>query len=178
LICFSEIFVQQEYDQIFRKIPIPTSWIDIGCNCGYFTLWLIEQLTKTGLKDFNAMLIEPDPIHGDSIKTIIKKNNLDQKVTYYPKAVSSKEGTVEFIQRDFMFSTLRSVHSSNKQSIKVESISQEQILNNISDIDLLKIDIEGAEFEFIQSYSKVIENSKHVAMEWHSWHSGRGGKKH
>ena len=41
--------------------------------------------------------------------------------------------------------------------------------------DLVKCDLEGAEWNFIIHYSSLLENSKFLVMEWHSWHQGGGG---
>ena len=41
--------------------------------------------------------------------------------------------------------------------------------------DLIKCDLEGAEWDFIIHYSSLLGNSKFLVMEWHSWHSGNGG---
>ena len=41
--------------------------------------------------------------------------------------------------------------------------------------DLVKCDIEGGEWDFIVNYSSILQKSKFLVMEWHSWHSGDGG---
>ena len=41
--------------------------------------------------------------------------------------------------------------------------------------DLVKIDIEGAEADFLRAYPKVLSATRHLLMEWHSWHTGGGG---
>ena len=37
--------------------------------------------------------------------------------------------------------------------------------------DIIKCDIEGAEWEFLNYYSNIVTNAKFVLLEWHSWHS-------
>jgi hypothetical protein len=54
---------------------------------------------------------------------------------------------------------------------------------NISDLvspnggsfDLIKCDLEGAEWDFMTHYSFLFRNTKFLVMEWHSWHSGGKG---
>jgi len=58
--------------------------------------------------------------------------------------------------------------------VKVLTLSSEPSLKDQS-FDLIKCDLEGAEWEFITHYSSLLKNSKFVVMEWHSWHSGHGG---
>ena len=43
--------------------------------------------------------------------------------------------------------------------------------------DLVKCDLEGAEWELITNYVSLLENSKFLVMEWHSWHQGGGSFK-
>ena len=41
--------------------------------------------------------------------------------------------------------------------------------------DLVKCDIEGGEWNLLINYPSILQKSKFLVMEWHSWHSGGGG---
>ena len=41
--------------------------------------------------------------------------------------------------------------------------------------DLVKVDIEGGEYEFLSHYKEVLAQAKYLILEWHDWHSGGGG---
>ena len=43
--------------------------------------------------------------------------------------------------------------------------------------DVIKCDIEGAEWEFLSHYQSIIKESHFFILEWHSWHTGKGGQK-
>jgi hypothetical protein len=59
----------------------------------------------------------------------------------------------------------------------VRRLTPEEILAIFSPpYDLVKLDIEGAEFAFFKTYESVMRETKHVLFEWHSWHPGGGGK--
>ena len=58
--------------------------------------------------------------------------------------------------------------------VKTLSLSDEPSLKDQS-FDLIKCDLEGAEWDFLIHYSSLLKNSKFLVMEWHSWHSGDGG---
>ena len=45
----------------------------------------------------------------------------------------------------------------------------------ITPYDLIKCDIEGSEWEFINYYSEILKKCKFFLLEWHSWHTGDGG---
>tara|TARA_B100001093_G_C26860251_1_gene1029780 strand:+ start:14555 stop:15364 length:810 start_codon:yes stop_codon:yes gene_type:complete len=176
LVCFSEIFVEKEYDEFFRQLPMPKTWLDIGCNCGHFSLWLVHLLQKYQIQDYKAFMLDPDPAQTSSIESVLKRNHLEANITYLPKAVSSETGKIKFIQRDFMFSTLAKVHSdTNDAAILVDVMDEKEMLTLFDSIDLIKLDIEGAEFDFISNYRQVLHKTKYLIMEWHSWHNGGGG---
>src|SRR6186713_1284062 len=40
---FSEIFLQGEYAAVWRAVPLPDRWIDLGCHAGYFSLYCEQQ---------------------------------------------------------------------------------------------------------------------------------------
>jgi hypothetical protein len=58
--------------------------------------------------------------------------------------------------------------------VKTLSLSDEPSLKDQS-FDLIKCDLEGAEWDFLIHYSSLFKNSKFLVMEWHSWHIGGGG---
>ena len=41
-------------------------------------------------------------------------------------------------------------------------------------VDLIKCDIEGAEWELINDYPNLLSSTKYLLLEWHSWHPGGG----
>jgi hypothetical protein len=58
--------------------------------------------------------------------------------------------------------------------VKTLALPSEPNFKNQS-FDLIKCDLEGAEWDFIIHYSSLLKNSKFLVMEWHSWHHGGGG---
>ena len=52
---FSEIFIQQEYQDFLPKSDL-MKVIDLGAHYGYFSLWL---QSKIGSDEFRSLLIEP-----------------------------------------------------------------------------------------------------------------------
>ena len=47
-ISFSEIFLQEEYEQVFRLLPLPDRWIDLGCHAGFFSLFVEQRRRLEG----------------------------------------------------------------------------------------------------------------------------------
>ena len=47
--------------------------------------------------------------------------------------------------------------------------------HNLDRVNFIKLDIEGAEWDFIQNYGSIIGKTHYLLLEWHSWHSGGNG---
>jgi hypothetical protein len=55
-------------------------------------------------------------------------------------------------------------------------LDEDEVLRSFAPpYDLLKADIEGAEFELLRHYPRLIEQSRSLCLEWHSWHPGGRG---
>ena len=66
--------------------------------------------------------------------------------------------------------------SSADCSYEVKTLPPSSELNlNEQSFDLIKCDLEGAEWDFLIHYSSLLKNSKFLIMEWHSWYQGSGG---
>ena len=65
--------------------------------------------------------------------------------------------------------------SNNENSYSVDILKVKEILQALPPpYDLIKCDIEGSEWDFIGHYPEILQNSKYLLMEWHSWHNGGG----
>jgi hypothetical protein len=67
--------------------------------------------------------------------------------------------------------------SSNAEgSYQVKSLKTSDILDKgWPAFDLVKCDLEGAEWHLLTNYAEILSKSKFLLMEWHSWHLGGGG---
>jgi FkbM family methyltransferase len=176
---FSEIFFRSEYDEIFEGIPSPNTWIDMGCHMGYFSLWIENrrQKEKKGLSVSKVLLIDGDKRTEAGIKQLKNCNPILREWKYIHGAISSPIDSVLFEQKDYMSSSISKENTTGKNTYKVPVISQEDILGEkTGTFDLVKVDIEGAEWELLEHYQSTLKNTKYLLMEWHSWHSGGKGK--
>ncbi len=181
-ISFEEIFFEREYATLLENIVtekyFPQRWLDIGCHAGYFSLWLTYERIKSGLtiNDCRALLIDPDPNIASQVRKLITTNRLESSFQFLPFAVSKDSGETKFAVRGFMSSSLATLGDETTDVLSVKSVNTKELVSYMSPpYDLIKIDIEGAEFEFLNSYEEVLKSAKHVILESHSWHTGGGG---
>lgn len=169
---FSEIFIQQEYVD-YLPITNVNRILDIGAHYGYFSLWLQAKYPK---QKIHSLLIEPSPSCTQSLNKFVKDVKLEGRFKFLNRAVNdpSKELT-KFYDRPYMASSLfSSVEKTDANDVKTLKVSE--VFDLITPpFDIIKCDIEGAEWELITNYSEIIKNTRYLLLEWHSWHSGGGG---
>lgn len=121
------------------------SWdtvLDLGANIGYYVLLEHTIIWDTG----KIYAIEPEPDNFALLQRNIDLNTCENVETIYG-AVSDHEGTI-----DLYLSDLSNVHSIFDQHehgsgkiIQVPSLAMSSFIKDHSELDLIRMDIEGAE---------------------------------
>lgn len=127
---------------------------DVGANVGYYSL-LASELTGTEGKVFS---FEPLPENLSFLKMHISLNETEN-ISVVEKAVSSKASKMKF-----SISRNRSMNSlSNDGEIEVDVISLDEFIKQGNPSpDLIKMDIEGAEYEALNGAKEILRNKKPV----------------
>lgn len=147
--------------------------IDIGASVGLFTKYMLNK----GAQEVYS--VECDE---RSIKALISNFSFYDNVHIVPKAVYSEEGEVQLYYKEdnplvnsldivgSEFSTHTSPLSKTVQAITLDSLIKS---TQWDQIDLLKIDIEGSEWEVFKSTpDHVFCMADRILLEYH-WPSGR-----
>jgi FkbM family methyltransferase len=161
---FREIFLREEYAIRFPFSPTPQIIIDAGANIGFTTLYFAKQYPTT--KIFS---LEPDKENFE----YLKKNTSGYKnLIPIQSALWNKVGTIEIKDngygvRGYMTEEGSSTESSASSipSTTLEALIKE---NNVTTIDILKMDIEGSEKEvFSVGTEKWLPITKCLIIELH-----------
>lgn len=168
---FSEIFIQQEYQDFLPKGNL-LKIIDLGAHYGYFSLWL---QSKIGSDAFQSLLIEPSFLCRRSLENLIAQPILSDRFKYIHGAIGKPtHDKVNFFERPFMAGSSFEL-SDDENSYSVNVLKVQEIFQALPPpYDLVKCDIEGSEWDFIRHYPEILQKSKYLLMEWHSWHNGGG----
>jgi FkbM family methyltransferase len=131
--------------------------IDCGANKGEFSSY--------ANKEFNAICyaFEPDP---RLFSNLIEQHDIN----YYELAVGSKEGLVRLNLGDKHCSSIEYSESASQDYLEVQMVALEKFCQEreIEAIDLLKVDIEGAELELFENFSiEFLEKIRQVTIEFH-----------
>lgn len=156
---YNEIFKEKVYDIKFRSLePII---LDCGSNIGLSIIFIKQRYPKAIIYGF-----EPDLSVFDLLTDNINSFSFSD-VKLYNSAVWSTEGFIEFNPEGSLAGSLVSKNSLDFESYKVKTISLRTYLEN-SKIDFLKLDIEGAEYEVLNSISDLLFNVEYLFVEYHS----------
>ena len=178
---FSEIFLEDEYtsalDSIAGSGTLPGRWLDLGCHVGFFSLWLILKRLKQNLPtNCQALLIDADPRGCKTVEKLIRVNHLEDQLRFAHGAIASSDGQNSFAIRGYMSSSAADLGDTPDNVQMVKTLDQQTVMSLLSPpYDLIKIDVEGSEFDFLTSYQDILKSTKYLILEWHSWHSGGGG---
>jgi FkbM family methyltransferase len=95
------------------------------------------------------------------------------KILKFNYAIGAQDGPVDFFIADNIEgNSIRNLTGQSKKSIQIPGITLEKFLakNSLAIIDLLKLDIEGAEIDVIDSLKDAtLKNFKQITIEFHDF---------
>ena len=146
--------------------------LDIGANIGCVSIYLAKKYPKIKIYAFEA-----HPVNYQSLLYNIKINSV-HNIVPINKAVYSETGKILTISLDTTNTGASSCFiQRDTKEFSVETISLDDIIKNyeITELKLLKIDCEGAEFDIIEG-SKLIQDLEinTLGMEVHGFMRNHG----
>lgn len=169
---FAEIFCRHEYLGLWSHLPRPRRWLDLGAHAGYFTLDLAARHAAAGTgRDWRAVLVEPDPRLHPVIEDGLASNQLASQATLLAGLIAPlpAPGTaVRFALRGGMVSS-GAVTAEDREVTDVPVVSEAALLAALPPpYDLIKVDIEGGEYDFGRAYPAVLASARACVIEWHA----------
>ncbi|HKR00434.1 MAG TPA: FkbM family methyltransferase [Pyrinomonadaceae bacterium] len=159
-VCFTGRYEPQETALIRAILRPGMSFVDVGANWGYFTLVAAHLVGREG----RVISFEPDPRLFPILQENIDDNELDQ-VTALQIAVADQTGTLTLAGYDeatgnFGLSRLVSSNTVTSNMFCVATRPLDSVLEelNLEFIDLLKMDIEGAEGLALNGLERALSN--------------------
>jgi FkbM family methyltransferase len=157
-IVIREIWEEDVYEVKDTRFNLGGVVIDIGANIGAFSLYAAYH-------GATVYAIEPEPHNLEALKKNIKLNNKEDIINVCSYAISNYKGTAVIsdegggatIVDDGIFGA----------EVEVMPLNMFFDLYDIKEVDVLKIDVEGAETEIILGASKeTIQKCKYITMEF------------
>ena len=160
--CFRQVFIQKDYNIKLKNKP--KTIIDLGANVGYASMYFSKKYP-------NSKIISVEP----EIKNYeIMKKNCSQFKNVFPihAGIWSKKANLKIVDDGSGEWGLKTTEVKNKKDADVSAISIDSIIkeHKIKKIDILKIDIEGAEENlFSKNYKKWLSITDTIIIELHEW---------
>ena len=178
-----EITNTGEYEPAMRKIlqsylKEGSVFVDLGANEGYFTVIGAQLCGNVG----RVLAIEPQERLLNVINQNLKVNSVEN-VTVANVAITDHSGEETLHLASDLNTGSSGLHRATKYRVRtqqVASVTLEALLNErgILNVDLLKVDIEGFEYEALLGSVDLFRKQriKALALELHPWILSARGK--
>lgn len=160
---YKQIFIYKEYD--FSTKSKPKIIVDLGANIGLTSVYFANKFPEARI-----IAIEPERNNFNELKRNTRDYNNIETLNL---AVWNEDGFIELNDSGLgeMGYTTNSVNSQSDPNTtsRVQALTINSLLSllDIEFIDILKIDIEGAELELFQNTSSWLSNTKSIIIELH-----------
>jgi FkbM family methyltransferase len=172
---YYEIFGLKAYGRFPGFVPKENEVVlDLGANQGLYTLWALTRSPHC-----KVVAVEPDPQNLARLSRHLEINGI-KGATVVPCCVGASCGAVRFWRGDSS-GTGRVIPGSGgpdatetedrtRQPLLVEMKTLDALASdlNLSRIDTIKMDIEGAEVDALKGGTETLKRAARVVMEYHS----------
>jgi FkbM family methyltransferase len=168
------VMTRHEDDIIERFLPKQGDIVvDIGAHMGRYTIISSKRVGANG----KVVAIEAHPSNFEMLKSNIKLNQLTN-VTPLNYAVYSKETKIKLylpdeesgytmhhsIMSNYVFTKYKDKTGDKFVEVSANTLDYLLQLKGITDVNWVKIDVEGAEFEVLKGAHNVLSNSKDISL--------------
>ena len=164
---FQDVFCSPFYWQALAHVrSAPRLVVDCGANCGHFSV-LTELAMRARFPEARTryVLVEPN----SSLHAAIRQNAIDtglaERLEIVPGLIGQREGTgtLWVDQRNFLTaSTNRPIG----HPVRVPFVHISNVIKG-AEVDVLKLDVEGSEFEFVRENEDVLSRVALLIVEIH-----------
>jgi FkbM family methyltransferase len=165
---FKDVFCHPFYWQVFQFMHRPPALVvDCGAHCGHFTVLSdVSIASKFGASATDYLLIEPNPYLLPTIQKNIKEAGITNRVKLTQGLLGAQAGTGELWinPKNFLATGMQPCAGAKPHAIPFVNLQE---LVGDRTIDLMKLDIEGGEFDLIESSLDVFKQVNLLFMELH-----------
>jgi FkbM family methyltransferase len=157
--------LQKQYPELFflRSIIRPGFYcLDIGANLGYYSTFLSQLAGPKG----KVFAVEPIPLFQDIWRQNVKQSGVDNLVLY-PYALGTENTTVRMgtperdgLLRHGMTKVVASAQEIYGRTYAVEMRVPDELFADLSQLDFIKCDVEGFEYQVFAALQGTIRRFK------------------
>lgn len=157
---FHERKLRKYFESVARGV-----FVDVGAHVGKYTVMVGRRLKGKG----KVIAVEAEPRNFEALKRNVALNSLEDVVVPLNLAVSQKRGKVWLYLPDEYDTAGPSLKKKGRHQnrVAVRASTLERILERygIKEVELLKVDVEGAELEAMRSLGKFLRRVKRIVYE-------------
>jgi len=142
---------------------------DVGSNIGYYALLAAKRVGSEG----KVLAIEPNPVTFKCLERNVASNQLGnvelkQIAAWNKKKVVQFEVIPSLNSSRVVDTNIGSKEKTRGRLIHVQATTLDSLLENYDNVDWLRFDVEGGEFQIIKGATKTLRNLKpNIFMEFH-----------
>jgi FkbM family methyltransferase len=159
-----EIFLLRIYDTCLEPQSVRRI-VDLGGNVGYSCLFWCWNYPSASVLTF-----EPHPVHCELLAWHLRENSCSDRVTLLPAAATTHPGRASLTDEDDASTIVVGAGSTRRdcQTLAIETLDVFEAIG-IEPIDILKMDIEGSEYEIMSDsrFDALLARTRYVIVEWH-----------
>ena len=176
-VCFTGRYEPQETQLAQGLLGPGMVVVDVGANWGYFTLVCAHLVADRG----RVIALEPHPRLGAMLADNVRENRLPQ-VAVHRVAAGARAATAAFVgfdERDGNWGVSRAAQDAEAADFESPTVAIDAFLDecNVGRVDLIKIDIEGAEGDAIRGMTDGLAHHRYryALVECHPHELARMG---
>jgi FkbM family methyltransferase len=146
-------------EMLFLLHTLQPCWrfIDVGANVGAYTLLASKVIGA------NSIAFEPIPKTVEKLKTQIALNGITNKVKVFVAGVANMPGRLYFTNLNSTTNHI-STEGLSKNTVEVEMLTLDSVLDEGNDQLFIKIDVEGSEYLVLEGAIKLLQSERVEAI--------------
>jgi FkbM family methyltransferase len=148
---------------ILNHLQVGNVMIDVGANVGYYTLLCSRKVGPFG----KVVAIECDPLNAAILRKNVEINECDNVEIHQAAAGAENKQQVP-LYLNLQDSRVHQMWNNGGPTLSVNQVKIDDLIPKGSRVDLIKMDVEGAEPFVMEGCRRIFSEQKHmvVAMEF------------
>ncbi len=138
------------------------TFVDIGAHVGLFTLPAVKWVGHSG----RVIAFEPHPGNYEMLKKNIEANQYATRIESNQFAVSDVTGQVHLHMSTFNTGDHQLFHKGGRNTVEVSCTTLDDYLAVGEKVDVIKMDVQGAEAAAFRGMRRVLEDNKSIKIIW------------
>lgn len=177
-VIYNEVIVNGEYDRVINRtldahaLPVPLRVVDLGANVGYFSFRFLDLfLQRCGAAaEVEIALVEGSPAVFADLQHRVRNEPLVRDRAKLIHGLAGRRAGAAYIAQGYIHYGYGASPRRSWGAKRVKYVDMDGVFPG-HPIDLLKCDIEGAEFDLIDNYPALLGRARAAVFEFH--HYGR-----